>query len=85
MAKIFENKKGFKIIETSMLEMNRVYGIAPICDYCNGGTFVGYLISVLNQWYCKECFDRWYLDAINHPEDRDYENHKFNEYSKYFL
>lgn len=63
MAKIKENKKGFKIIEISRAELVgklAEYGCIGICDNCNSTSITGYYIAVLNQWFCQKCFDECY-------------------------
>lgn len=88
MAKIYNNDKGFKIIEVSSEEMV-ANGCGNICDYCgephNG---IGYYIAVLNQWLCPTCFREWYQFATNEatPNNADgrIENKNFNFYGNLF-
>lgn len=87
MAKIKENKKGFKIIEISRAELvGRLaeYGCIGICDNCNSTSITGYYIAVLNQWFCQKCFYEWYNKAVNYPEDRNIEEKNFEFYKKLF-
>lgn len=89
MATIVENPKGFKVIETTRAEMVGIFGFA-VCDYCNSGMFgnpneiKGYLICVLNQWYCPACYEGWKKRAVNYPDDREIEERNFKTYSEIF-
>ena len=83
MAKIFENKKGFKVIEATRGEMMCAlseYGCVGICDSCGKSKPDGYYIAVLNCWYCKDCFNKWYMLAKYYPEDAEIENRNFELY-----
>lgn len=83
MAKIFKNKKGFKVIEATRGEMMCAlseYGCVGICDSCGESKESGYYIAVLNCWYCKECFYRWYYRAKYYPGDAEIENRNFELY-----
>ena len=84
MAKIFKNKKGFKIIEATCGEMVCAlseYGCVGICDSCGlPKSGIGYYIAVLNCWYCKDCFNEWYNMAKYYPEDAEIENRNFELY-----
>lgn len=90
MATIVDNPKGFKVIETSRTEMMDVFGNLSICDYCNSAMFgnpneiKGYLICVLNSWYCPACYEQWQKRAVNHPDDRAIEQRNFTAYSEIF-
>ena len=61
MAKIVEFKR-FLIIECTARELRNATGATIVkCDWCDdialANNYKGYYIAVLNQWYCKECFD----------------------------
>lgn len=64
MAKVYENKKGFKIIQATRGEMICAlseYGCVGICDSCGSSNCQdGFYIAVLNCWYCSDCFHKWY-------------------------
>lgn len=57
MAKAFINEKNFNLGD----------GIG-ICDFCNTPSSKGYYISVLNSWYCEDCYNEWV--------DRNFEKYK---------
>lgn len=87
MAKIIENKKGFKIIRIDRSELIKRlagYGCVGICDSCSLPSVTGYYIAVLNQWFCKKCLYEWYDNAVNYPEDRNIEEKNFEFYKKLF-
>jgi len=83
MAEIVENEKGFKVISCSMSETTKFGGMG-ICDDCNGSDYSGYLICVLNRWYCKECYLDWEQRAKYYPEDSRIEERNFNHYRNLF-
>lgn len=87
MAKIVENEKGFRVIEvsrTELVEKLGYQGAVGICDFCNRSSSVGYLICVLNSWYCPDCYKRYISNAKRYAEDVDYEFAVFNRYVKLF-
>lgn len=83
MASIIENKKGFKIIELSITELNQIGGLG-ICDSCNSAAFSGYYIAVLNMWYCPNCYHSFLERAKWYQEDSKIENQNFENMCKTF-
>lgn len=81
MAQKKENEKGFLVLETSAAETAEWDGL-PICDDCGANAPKGYLIAVLNHWYCQECYDRWYEEAIHYEGDKTFEKRTYNNYAK---
>ena len=81
MAVIVDNPKGFKVIETPMTECIDMGGMA-VCDSCNECSENGYLIAVLNAWYCPECYNEWLNEAVRYEEDVVYENRTFNSFKR---
>lgn len=80
MAKIVENKKGFKVIEVSMTECT-IWGGYGICDICNKAIGErGYYFAVLNWVMCEKCYNEWLERAENYPEDRQIEDANFRVY-----
>ncbi len=84
MAKVYENEKGFKVIEVTAREMLKI-GCGDICDNCGEQQLDGgYYIAVLNQWFCPTCFETWYDYAINYASrgnaDARVEKHNFEFY-----
>lgn len=41
-----------------------------------------YYIAALNDTMCKDCYEEWYKDAVNYPEDRQYEERTFRRVAK---
>lgn len=81
MAEIVVNKKGFKVISTSMSEAISIGGLG-ICDTCNQASFKGYIVCVLNRWCCEKCYKEWNENAIYYSEDSEFESIKFLEFKK---
>jgi hypothetical protein len=82
MAKVIENKKGFKVIELSLSEVNKAFGGLGICDDCNKASFTHNYIAVLKQCYCPECYTNFNERATYYPEDCNLENRNFENASK---
>ena len=68
MAKIIENKKGFKVIKTTGRELLKI-GCGDICDNCNKTSKNGYFVAVLNRWFCPTCYKKWYKFATNYATE----------------
>lgn len=77
MAKIIENKKGFKVIEVSFPECI-AWGGYGLCDSCDCAFSTGYYIAVLNQVYCPECYEQFKENARYYKSDRMIEEKNFN-------
>lgn len=87
MAKIVENKKGFRVIEISreeVLSKLAKYGSRGTCDYCNKYHSNGYYVAVLNQWMCPVCYERWMKWAERRSEDIPFEKSNFDRYCLIF-
>ena len=80
MANVVEFDK-FKVIKASAKEMFYAFGSLGICDNCNDVSRDGYYIAVLNQWFCKKCFERFKSDAKWYPEDAQIEERNFKHYA----
>ena len=79
MAEQVNNKKGFMILKISRTEILSItQNSQGTCDSCNGmNNDIGYYISVLNSWFCPDCFDKWYASSDRFPEDIKFEEQKF--------
>lgn len=78
----------FLFIECSAGElMDAVGSDICICDWC-GNAFLpsdkGCYIAVLNQWYCKKCYEEWIACAEWYPEDVDVERRNIELYARRF-
>lgn len=67
-----KTKCGYIAYKATAIEMATIGGLG-ICDYCNTPSSEGYIIPVLNRWYCPECYDRWNNEAEFFEEDLEYE------------
>lgn len=85
MAKIIENEKGFKVIKVTGIEMEAI-GCGNVCDHCGKPSAFGYYVAVLNRWFCQNCYDKWYEDAVNYAEegnaDARVENRNFFKFAE---
>lgn len=77
MAIEIKNQLHFKVLEMSSNELLSTGGLS-ICDNCCVPMQKGYYIAVLNMTYCKEHYFNWLKNAINYPEDRNYESFVYN-------
>lgn len=81
MAKVYENKKGFKVIQATRGEMICAlseYGCVGICDSCGSSNCQdGFYIAVFNRWYCSDCFHKWYARAKRYASDEYVENKNY--------
>lgn len=59
----------YKVTSEEMLYL----GGFNLCDSCSKSIDSGYYIPVLNQYFCKECFNRWDNSAHYYPQDRSIE------------
>ena len=82
MAKVIENKKGFKVIELSLSEVNKAFGGLGICDDCNKASFTHNYIAVLNQCYCPKCYESFSERAKYYSEDSRIEESNFKSAKK---
>jgi len=82
MAKIIENEKQFKVIEMSYVEAMICFAnCCPVCDRClNRKCNKGYYIAVLNEWFCKKCYENWLKTAKKYDDDIEIENRNFEYY-----
>jgi hypothetical protein len=84
MAKVVENKKGFKVINMDNTEAKSLgFGIyntgVCICMHCNCDIphkDILY-VSVLNDTLCRDCYEKWVKHAKFYKEDAPYELRNF--------
>ena len=83
MAKNVINEKGFKVIALTPNECFQIgFGAyyELICDNCNSIIIdydEVYYIPVLNRIFCQQCLVDWYDNATYYPEDKRYEDRKY--------
>jgi hypothetical protein len=81
---VIKHKKNFKVLEVSRYEVNKVLGGYGICDFCNEMADTGYLICVLNHWYCPKCYEEWTERAVFYTDDLYYEQRNYENYLTLF-
>ena len=84
MATQIQNDKRILVIEMTWREYVAAQDCWGWCDLCgtndfsdNGG--IGYYIPMIDQWYCKSCWDKYYATATHYKVDMEKERQKFNE------
>ena len=93
MAKQIKGKNGHLCIEMTMTEALHKCGFGvpslelDVCDNCNDQLFnddeeLVYYIAVLNELFCKDCFDDYIENASYYEEDKDFEINQYNHYAK---
>lgn len=85
--KDFSNDKGFLILEVSREELISALGdrgCIGVCDACFSSPESGYYVAVLNQWFCKECYEKWHKRAEYYPEDSKIEERNYKYYKRLF-
>lgn len=82
-----KNEKGFLVMEITRAELVSKlaqYGCIGVCDSCMESPEVGYYVAVLNQWFCKKCYEEWLQRAERYQEDIPYEERNYETYKRLF-
>lgn len=93
MAKQIIGKNGHLCIEMTMDEALHKCGFGvpslelAVCDNCNDQLFNDdkefvYYIAVLNELFCKDCYEDYIENAPYYEEDKDFEIEHYNYYAK---
>jgi hypothetical protein len=84
--KEIKTDKGFLVMQVSRKELMDALGEMTLgrCDFCFDEPNDGYYVAVLNQWLCKDCYDKWLANAEYYPEDAKVEIRNYNYYKKLF-
>ena len=92
MAKQVIGKNGHLCIEMTISEALHKcrFGVLVlelgVCDNCNTQLVNNeepvYYIAVLNELFCKDCFDDYIENAPYYEEDKDFEIEHYNYYAK---
>lgn len=92
MAKQIIGKNGHLCIEMTIDEALHKcrFGVSSlklgVCDNCNTQLVNNeepvYYIAVLNELFCKDCFDDYIENASYYEEDKDFEINQYNHYAK---
>lgn len=79
MATKIQNNKNFLIVEVSWKEYVALTDSWGIADCCGQNTIEEklYYIAVLDQFYCKPCFDAWYSGVKKYKSDLEKEQMNF--------
>lgn len=80
-------EKGFLVMEVSREELISALGelTMGICDFCANSPEVGYYVAVINQWLCKDCYEKWHERAEYYPEDSKIETRNYQYYKREFI
>lgn len=81
MATPLQNDKRFLVIKMSWREYvaaTDTWGWCDLCGFNEFGDEEGYYIAVINQWYCKKCYDAWYSTATHYKVDTEKERASYN-------
>jgi hypothetical protein len=81
--KKFKNKVGYVVYEATAEDIKKIGGFG-ICDSCNEHSQNGYLIPVMNRWFCPKCYEEWNSRARMYPEDLSIEAKNVAYYDKVF-
>lgn len=81
----FQTSIGWLAYEISAAEMiHYVQGSKGICDHCNKFAESGFLVLVLNNYVCPECFQKWDCVGWCYPEDQRVEQKNYEYYESLF-
>lgn len=79
MAHQIQNQKGFLIIEMDWKDCVNITDTWGLSDCCGQNTSEEklYYIAVLDQYYCKPCYDAWLSGATRYKPDLEKERYNF--------
>lgn len=80
----FKDKAGHVVYEVTAEEM-KVINSPGICDFCSTKPEKGFLIAVMKEWLCPECFKRWDVCSKYYPEDAPIEKRNEQYYDRVFM
>lgn len=81
MAKKFQNNKNFLIIEMPWREYVAITDSWGLCSCCGqyDSEAIFYYVAVINDFFCKTCFDAWYSGATHYSVDLQKERQNWNK------
>lgn len=82
--RIKTTKSGMKYIAVSKEECCN-WGGYGLCDKCNNKFDKGYLVGILRECFCKECFKKYLLNYQMTQEDLYYQNNINHSVEEYFI
>ena len=77
--KKIKSKAGYIVYEATENDSRMLGGIG-ICDFCGKHTPTGYLIPVMNAYYCPDCYMSWDEKSKMYPEDLHIEKRRIAYY-----
>lgn len=80
MAKQWNNDKGLLVIKMSWREYVAITDSFGLCDCCGTQRFDegGFYVALVNDWYCKTCYDAYISGAKRYSVDREKERLNYN-------
>lgn len=70
MAIVINNPKGIRVIRLSAAEIMAVKdGHYGYCDLCTEPTEFGYLLPLIDQYYCPVCYKAWIDSVIRYKSE----------------
>jgi len=69
----FKSAAGYTVYAVTKEHLKRLGG-GSICDFCGKYTGSGYLVAVLSNYLCKDCYAKWNKESIYYPEDKNIEH-----------
>lgn len=80
--KKIKSKAGYIALKATSKDMKK-FDSAGRCDYCNVIEKTGYLIPILNSYYCPECYKNWDDRNTTYDEkDSDIEEIRLDYYEE---
>jgi hypothetical protein len=83
LMKKFKSNAGYVVYEATAEDTEKLGGCG-ICDRCNEPAKNGYLIAVLNSYFCPECYEDWDNNSRMYEEDLPIEARRAAYYDKVF-
>lgn len=77
--KKFISNAGYVVYEATANDTEKLGGCG-ICDFCGKHSPTGYLIPVLNAYYCPDCYKEWDKSSRMCPEDLHIERKRIAYY-----
>ena len=67
--KKLKTKSGYIVYEVTAEELYKYMDSPGICDFCDNPSREGYLIPVINRFYCPKCFVEFNSNSTYYPTD----------------
>jgi len=79
----FLSKSGYVVYEATASDTEKLGG-KGICDLCGSYSPTGYIVPVLNRYYCSRCYKSWDENTKMYPEDLLIEKKRIAYYDSVF-